>query len=89
MVSLDDFVSEMVPGLHTPSPAGDGGKRQERTSPVEGRVLDALGERALTVDDLAAGLGLPVAEALAVLTTLELHGEVRREPGMRFRRNPA
>jgi DNA processing protein len=88
LVSLTDFVNEMMPGLERLPTATDGAGDPELTGSVEGRVLAALHGGALTVDDLAAGTGLTVAEALAILTTLELHGEVRREPGMRFRRTP-
>ncbi len=53
--------------------------------PIEKRVLAAVRLEAASVDELAGRLGLPVQTALAVLTTLELHGEVRRLPGLRFR----
>lgn len=50
------------------------------------RVLAALEEAPLGADDLADRCGMPVDTTLAVLTTLELFGEVERLPGMRYRR---
>jgi predicted Rossmann fold nucleotide-binding protein DprA/Smf involved in DNA uptake len=55
-------------------------------STLEERVLAALDDRGLTVDDLTHRLALPVETTLAVLTTLEVHGDVERLSGMRFRR---
>jgi predicted Rossmann fold nucleotide-binding protein DprA/Smf involved in DNA uptake len=49
-------------------------------------MLAVLAEDALPVDELSARFLRPVPEILAVLTTLELHGEVVRLPGLRFRR---
>ncbi len=51
-----------------------------------GRVLAGLGRETLGVDQLAAKLGLPVPETLALLTEMELGGLVCQLPGMRFRR---
>jgi DNA processing protein len=51
-----------------------------------GRVLARLGAETLGVDQVATAAQVPVAEALAVLTELELGGLVRQLPGMRFQR---
>jgi len=55
-------------------------------SSLEERALATLEQDTLLVDDLAERLAVPVSTALALLTTLELHGEVVRLPGMRFRK---
>ncbi|MGE0160089.1 MAG: DNA-processing protein DprA [Gemmatimonadales bacterium] len=51
-----------------------------------GRVLAQLGAHPLGVDQVATEAHLPVAEALALLTAMELEGLVRQLPGMRFER---
>ncbi len=53
---------------------------------AERRVLDLLDTDAAHVDDVARRLGAPPADALAVLTSLEIRGVVVQEPGKRFRR---
>lgn len=53
---------------------------------LERRILEALREGAVGADELASRLDAPVGTVLALLTTLELHGEVERLAGMRFRR---
>jgi len=57
-----------------------------RSDGFESAVLAALSEDELLLDDLAARIDIPLGTVLAVLTTLELHGEVVRMPGLRFRR---
>ena len=82
LLAIADFV-EAVTG------EGSRGLLERREAPGTGpemRILAVLAGDALLADELAARAGLPVATALAVLTTMELHGEVERMPGMRFRR---
>lgn len=96
LVSIDEFVAWTVRepvgadaqrGLFDDLDAGrdDAGARA-RGDTLEERILDALAEHAMPADDLAARFDAPIAAVLAVLTTLELHGEVVRVSGMRFRR---
>lgn len=59
--------------------------RPENSAP-ETRLLTALAEDTLQVDELASRVRMPISATLALLTTMELHGEVERMPGMRFRR---
>jgi DNA processing protein len=91
LVSIASFV-EAVAG-----PASRGGARTgqrddaddrdvEAGDGVAARVMAVLADAPLGADDLADRCGLPVDTALAVLTTLELHGEIERLPGMRYRR---
>lgn len=56
------------------------------TSSLERRILETLDGGAVGADELAHRLDAPVRTVLALLTTLELHGEVERLAGMRFRR---
>jgi len=51
----------------------------------ERRVLDVLALGSEHVDEVAARLGQPAAETLAVLTSLEIRGLVGQEPGKMFR----
>lgn len=51
----------------------------------ERRALDAIASGAEHVDDVAQRLGVGAAEALAVLTALEIRGVVAQEPGKLFR----
>ncbi|MDX1493153.1 MAG: DNA-processing protein DprA [Longimicrobiales bacterium] len=53
---------------------------------LEERILSALREGPAAADELAARFEAPIATVLALLTTLELHGEVERLAGTRFRR---
>lgn len=59
---------------------------REAPGALEFRILVALEADTLAIDEIAELFSVPVAKALALLTTLELHGEVERMAGMRFRR---
>ncbi len=73
-----------VPG----SPKG-GSPPGAATAPAGERVvLDTLGTRALTVDEVAAGSGGGVRDVRAALVSLELQGSVERLPGDRYARRP-
>ena len=54
-------------------------------SNAERRTLEALGDGAELVDEVTARLACPAAEALAVLTSLEIRGLVAQQPGKVFR----
>jgi DNA processing protein len=88
LVSIDDFVDEI-----TGRRAGEDDGEQTglfddlaAERPLESRILEILRRGASDADELAHRLDAPVATILAHLTTLELHGEVERLAGMRFRR---
>ena len=82
LVAIEDFVIEVCGSSgHRPTRP----QAREHSEPAA-RVLAALADDTLFVDELATIAGLPAATALAILTTMELHGEVERMPGMRFRR---
>jgi DNA processing protein len=51
----------------------------------ERALLDVLGLGVEQIDDLATRSGRAVADALAVLTSLEIRGLVTQEPGKLFR----
>lgn len=53
----------------------------------ERRMLDAIGSEERHVDELALALSIATAEALAVLTSLEIRGLIVQEPGKRFRKS--
>lgn len=75
LLGVPEFVAEIV---------GEAAEPTSRPGGAEGRVLAALDDVPLDVDQLSRRLGLPVAEVLTLLTRLELAGAVRRMPGMRF-----
>jgi len=54
---------------------------------VEARAFAALRSRAQSLDQVAERAGLPASAAGAALSTLELFGLARREPGGLFRRS--
>jgi DNA processing protein len=59
--------------------------RQELPSdPLEARILKALGYEPIHVDELAAQLGLPIAEITAALTMMELKGMVHQTGSMQY-----
>ena len=95
LVSIDDFVERVAGGGPAQPDLFDGDDRPSSPlatpapdpgASLETRVLELLRERAAGADELAEGLDVPVGTILAILTTLELHGEVVRTAGMRFRR---
>ena len=72
---LEEYGISDVPGVSLPSDLSD----------AERRMLEALNDGAALVDDVTARLACPAAEALAVLTSLEIRGLVAQEPGKIFR----
>jgi len=77
----------------TPASGRDSGPRDPPAAPsplASDPVLEslwlALGPEPRCVDDLAEEAGVPLADVLAGLSSLELLGQARRMPGMRFRR---
>ena len=86
LVSIRDFAAEFS-GESVPSvPQASHRECTPPTGSLEGRVLDALAHHSLLADEIANELDVPVQTALALLTTMELHGEVERIAGMRYRR---
>jgi DNA processing protein len=79
LLSIADFVRAIAPDAE---PAQ--GSLALDIGP-DARLLGALADGPLDVDELARRLGVGVAEALALATQAELRGAVRRLPGMRFR----
>ena len=80
LLSVSEFIDEIAPRV-------EGGAAVSRLpSGPKGRVLMALADQALGVDELAVRLGLLVPAALVLLTEMEVQGSVRRMPGMRFER---
>ncbi len=79
VLELNDILEEYgvsdVPDVSLPSDLSD----------AERRTLEALNDGAELVDDVTTRLACPAAEALAVLTSLEIRGLVAQEPGKVFR----
>lgn len=68
------------------TPGAPGAALPTDLTPGERDVLDALAAGNEHVDDIAAKVGWPTSETLAVLTSLEIRGLVVQEPGKVFRR---
>ena len=84
----EDIVSVLAPNRL--APAAPAAVPETAGLPFEdeltGRLLTALsGEKPLTLDDLAALLGIVPARLADLLTRLELAGRVRALPGQRYR----
>lgn len=73
-------------GAAARSSPGAGGSDGASPETLERRLLTVLADAPAQADELARRFDEPIATILAVLTTLELHGEVERMAGMRFRR---
>jgi DNA processing protein len=84
LISIAGFV-KAVGGVDV-APRSQAGSSTPPDAGAAGRVLERLGTETLAIDQVAARVEMPVAEALAVLTEMELEGLVRQLPGMRFRR---
>ena len=81
ILGLSDVVEEYgisaeVPQVSLPSDLSD----------AERMTLDALAEGASQIDEVTARMSCPPGEALAVLTSPEIRGLVKQEPGKVFRR---
>ena len=88
LVAIDDFVAR-VSALGAPPPelsVSDPPVGEAGPATLEARALAVLSAEGMPIDAVAGRLEVPVETALALLTMLELHGEVERLPGMRFRR---
>jgi DNA processing protein len=72
---LEEYGISDVPEVSLPSDLSE----------AERRVLEAVSDGAELVDDVTARLACAPAEALAVLTSLEIRGLVAQEPGKIFR----
>ena len=78
--------SGATPGSPGPANARNTAVGATSGESLERRLLSALHEAPAQADELARRFDAPIATVLAILTTLELHGEVERMAGMRFRR---
>jgi DNA processing protein len=70
-----------APDAGARSQAGGG---REAADPERERVLGALGEDAMTMDDVIERTGIASGRAAALLLGLELSGRVRQVSGQRF-----
>lgn len=56
-------------------------------SPAAQRVYEALSDRFVLVDELAAAVGMPIPSLLAALTELEMYGCAQNGAGQQYKRN--
>ncbi|MBA4284122.1 MAG: DNA-protecting protein DprA [Xanthomonadaceae bacterium] len=84
--TIDDIVAELAPQLRPllPAPAAPAAVVAAPGDPLEQRVLQALGDDPVSLDQLASQLSLGAAELGAALLGLELAGRIEALPGDRF-----
>ncbi|WP_293368486.1 DNA-processing protein DprA [Nevskia sp.] len=84
--TVDDIVAELAPQLRHALPAASAPNAIDTVvgDPLEQRVLAALGDDPISLDQLAARLSLGIAELGAALLGLELAGRIEALPGDRF-----
>lgn len=84
LVSIEAFVADAVEGLE--GRRVEGPRAASATVGPEASLLHCLSHESLGPGELADRVGRPLHEVLAVLTTLEVRGEIVRLPGLRYRR---
>lgn len=84
--TIDDIIRELAPQLRHALPASSAPKAIDTAvgDPLEQKVLAALGDDPISLDQLAAQLSLGIAELGAALLGLELAGRIEALPGDRF-----
>ncbi len=84
--SPDAACRAVAAGERPPSGVGRDAASEDRggTVPLRRRVLSLLSLTPVSVDELVAGTGAPVAAVLSALLKLELAGEAQSSPGGRF-----
>ncbi len=85
LLSLEQLVAELGLDGRTEASRVRGPELAPPPGSPRARVLDELVEP-LSGDELAARVGVPVHEALALLTALEIEGFVRSLPDLRYAR---
>lgn len=81
-LGIRDIVEEFGIAL----PGAPGAALPSGLSSDERRVIDLIGSAELHVDQIADGLAVPAADALALLTSLEIRGILSQHPGKLFRK---
>jgi len=81
LTAAEDVLEALDLGL---LPQRQAARRTLPATPEEERLLAALGDAPLHVDELSARLGLPVSEVTATLTLMELKGLVQAVGGMQY-----
>lgn len=79
-------IRDVVEEFGIAMPGAPGAALPSGLSSDERRVIDLVGSAELHVDQIADGLQLPTAHALALLTSLEIRGVISQQPGKLFRK---
>ncbi len=97
--TIDDILEDVLPQLERPSSRPtqrqqvmfsdtfsekDMGKNNGPLPPPFEEILKTLSEKTIHVDDIIAATGLPPANVLSMLITLELKGIIEQHPGKYF-----
>ncbi|NCA11503.1 DNA-protecting protein DprA [bacterium] len=89
VAGTDDILAEFGPLFETATTAAGRAVKHPaelQLDDIERRVLDAVGDRGATVDEIVAGAGLSASQALSAISVLEMRRLVRRVPGSRVER---
>jgi DNA processing protein len=84
VTSAEEIVEDLLPSLRPCLVARRAAAAEAGLTPPEHRILIALGEEGLHVDEVIRAAGTPAAAVLETLLALELRGLVRQLPGRRF-----
>ena len=97
--SIDDILEDVLPQLKRPSAqpiqrqqemfsdpfsSKEMGKNHEPLPPSCMEIVKTLSQKRIHADDIIAAAGLPPAEILSILITLELKGIIEQHPGKYF-----
>lgn len=87
--TVDDVLEELGP-LVQATPRDDGREIRHpielTLSEVEQKILSAINDEGISIDEVVASAGLPVPQVLAGISALEIRHLVRRVSGQRVRR---
>lgn len=97
--SIDDILEDVLPQMKRPSvqpiqrqeemfsepfTSKEKGKNHEPLPPACMEIVKTLSQRRIHADEIIAATGLPPAEVLSILITLELKGIIEQHPGKYF-----
>ena len=91
--NTDDIMEEILPqievgALSKPTPVSNNEDTERKLSEVlnevEKKILNSVSKKSAHIDDLISSTGLPSAEILSELTTMELKGIIQQNPGKFF-----
>ena len=91
--NTDDIIEEILPQIEvgalsksTPVSNNEDPERKlsEVLNEVGKKILNSVSKKSVHIDDLISSTGLPSADILSELTTMELKGIIQQNPGKFF-----